>query len=151
MSSGDYQPTVSWDLTTESFRTEKNFLNLKHTLTGHTNKVLVGKFFGAMKIVTGSYDRTLKIWDLMQKACKSPVMLLVNKTKTINLFVAKGIKTLFAGSSCNDAVAFDSQCIISGHLDKKIRFWDVRADPTQSEILLQGKVTSLDISASECV
>ena len=23
-----------------------------------------------MKIVTGSYDRTLKIWDLMQKACK---------------------------------------------------------------------------------
>lgn len=23
-----------------------------------------------MKIVTGSYDRTLKVWDLMQKACK---------------------------------------------------------------------------------
>ena len=42
----------------------------QHTLTGHTNKVLTGKFLGVMKIVTGSYDRTLKVWDLMQKACK---------------------------------------------------------------------------------
>jgi autophagy-related protein 16 len=105
MSSGDLQPTI--------------------TLTGHTNKVLTGKFLGT-KIVTGSHDRTLKIWDLMQKAC---------------------MKTLFAGSSCNDAVTVDSQCIISGHFDKKIRFWDIRVDQTQCEILLQGKVTSLDISA----
>lgn len=43
---------------------------LKHTLTGHTNKVVTGKFLGVMKIVTGSYDRTLKVWDLIQKACK---------------------------------------------------------------------------------
>ena len=98
---------------------------MKHTLTGHTGKVLAGKFLSSMKIVTGSHDRTLKIWDLAQKAC---------------------IKTLFAGSSCNDLVTLDSHCIISGHLDKKIRFWDARIDPTQSEILLQGKVTSLDIS-----
>ena len=41
----------------------------------------------------------------------------------------------------------DSQCIISGHFDKKIRFWDVRVDQAQCEILLQGKVTSLDLSA----
>ena len=59
------------------------------------------------------------------------------------------MKTLFAGSSCNDAVTVDSQCIISGHFDKKIRFWDIRVDQTQCEILLQGKVTSLDISASK--
>ena len=57
------------------------------------------------------------------------------------------MKTLFAGSSCNDLVTMDSQMIISGHLDKKIRFWDARIDPTQSEILLQGKITSLDISS----
>jgi autophagy-related protein 16 len=41
----------------------------------------------------------------------------------------------------------DAQLIISGHLDKKIRFWDARLDPTQSEILLQGKITSLDVSS----
>ena len=34
--------------------------------------------------VTGSHDRTLKIWDLHHKTCS---------------------KTLFAGSSCNDVVA----------------------------------------------
>ncbi len=60
----------------------------------------------------------------------------------------KGIKTLFAGSSCNDLVTLDSQSIISGHVDKKIRFWDVRADPPQSEISLQGKISSLDVSSS---
>lgn len=60
-----------------------------------------------------------------------------------------GIKTLFAGSSCNDLVTLDSQSVISGHVDKKIRFWDVRADPPQSEILLQGKITSLDLSSSK--
>ncbi|CAF0735433.1 unnamed protein product [Brachionus calyciflorus] len=107
MASGDQQPT--------------------HTLTGHTNKVLSGKFLGVMKVVTGSYDRTLKVWDLMQKAC---------------------IKTLFAGSSCNDLVTMDSQSIISGHLDKKIRFWDIRMDPPQTEISLQGKITSLDVSSN---
>ena len=87
---------------------------------------MAGKFLSSMRIVTGSHDRTLKIWDLAQKACA---------------------KTLFAGSSCNDLVTIDSNLIISGHLDKKIRFWDARIDPTQSEILLQGKVTSLDISS----
>jgi autophagy-related protein 16 len=61
--------------------------------------------------------------------------------------ILKGAKTLFAGSSCNDLVTMDSQLIISGHLDKKIRFWDARMDNTQSEILLQGKITSLDISS----
>jgi hypothetical protein len=66
-----------------------------------------------------------------------------------NLISFIGIKTLFAGSSCNDLVTLDSQSVISGHIDKKIRFWDVRADPPQSEILLQGKITSLDLSSSK--
>lgn len=116
-----------WSLNEHRLRMSSGDLQPTHTLTGHTNKVLTGKFLGVMKIVTGSYDRTLKIWDLMQKAC---------------------IKTLFAGSSCNDLVTLDSQSIISGHLDRKIRFWDARADPTQSEILLQGKITSLDVSSN---
>ena len=61
----------------------------------------------------------------------------------------QGIKTLFAGSSCNDLVTLDSSSIVSGHVDKKIRFWDVRADPAQSEIVLQGKISSLDVSSSK--
>ena len=43
----------------------------QHTLTGHSGKVLAAKFFGdSNKVVSGSYDRTLKIWDLRSKACK---------------------------------------------------------------------------------
>jgi len=59
-----------------------------------------------------------------------------------------GIETKFAGSSCNDLVTTDSSgtTIISGHFDKRIRFWDTRSDTTSRDILLQGKVTSLDLS-----
>lgn len=56
-----------------------------------------------------------------------------------------GTKTLFAGSSCNDVVAGKGMgtTVISGHFDRRIRFWDTRT-ATANEIALQGKVTSLD-------
>ncbi|KAL0133229.1 hypothetical protein PUN28_000771 [Cardiocondyla obscurior] len=103
-------------------------LRLKHTLTGHCAKVMAAKFLGEpSKVVTGSYDRTLKIWDLRSKAC---------------------IETKFAGSSCNDLVTSDGagSTIISGHFDQRIRFWDTRAESSSNDILLEGKVTSLDLS-----
>ncbi|XP_037909527.1 autophagy-related protein 16 isoform X2 [Hermetia illucens] len=101
---------------------------LRHTLTGHSGKVMAAKFLGEpSKVVTGSHDRTLKIWDLRSKACT---------------------ETKFAGSSCNDLVTTDSSgsTIISGHFDKKIRFWDTRTDCSSNDIVLQGKITSLDLS-----
>lgn len=36
------------------------------------------------------------------------------------------MKTVFAGSSCNDIVCTE-QCVMSGHFDKKVRFWDIRS------------------------
>jgi autophagy-related protein 16 len=88
---------------------------------------MAAKFVGdSQKVVTGSHDRTLKVWDLRSKAC---------------------IETKFAGSSCNDLVATDSSTIISAHFDKKVRFWDTRStDSSSKDITLQGKVTSLDVS-----
>ncbi|XP_043268999.1 autophagy-related protein 16-1 [Venturia canescens] len=103
-------------------------LRLRHTLTGHCAKVMAAKFLGEpSKVVTGSHDRTLKIWDLRSRAC---------------------IETKFAGSSCNDLVTSDGagSTIISGHFDKRIRFWDTRAESSSNDIVLQGKVTSLDLS-----
>jgi len=100
---------------------------LRHTLTGHSGKVMSAKFFGdSSRVVSGSHDRTLKVWDLRSKAC---------------------ISTKFAGSSCNDIVTSE-EAIISGHFDKKVRFWDNRAQSTQpaNEVVLGGKVTSLDLS-----
>ncbi|XP_073993412.1 autophagy-related 16 [Rhodnius prolixus] len=105
-----------------------NDQRLKHTLTGHCGKVLAAKFLNEMtRVVTGSHDRTLKVWDLRSRAC---------------------VETKFAGSSCNDVVNSDSAgtTIISGHFDKKIRFWDTRTEQNINEIVVQGRVTSLDLS-----
>lgn len=101
---------------------------LRHTLTGHSGKVMAAKFLEQAKVVTGSHDRTLKIWDLRSRAC---------------------IETKFAGSSCNDLVTGDGSgtTIISGHFDKRIRFWDSRTEASSvNDIVLQGKITSLDLS-----
>ena len=65
--------------------------------------------------------------------------------------LAVGEKTIFAGSSCFDLVTSDglATSIISGHFDRKVRFWDTRLEKGVNEISLQGKVTSLDIAAGE--
>lgn len=59
-----------------------------------------------------------------------------------------GIETKFAGSSCNDLVTADGAgtTIISAHFDKRIRFWDTRSETSANDIVLNGKVTSLDLS-----
>lgn len=99
---------------------------LKHTFTGHQRKVTAAKFLiDVSSVVTGSHDQTLKIWNLQTKKC---------------------LKTLSTGSACNDLVTLNNGAIISGHIDKKIRFWDTRSDLFNYEIPLSGKVTSLDIS-----
>uniref|UniRef100_A0A4W5NW07 Uncharacterized protein n=1 Tax=Hucho hucho TaxID=62062 RepID=A0A4W5NW07_9TELE len=71
----------------------------QHTLTGHSGKVLAARFLlDNARIVSGSYDRTLKLWDLRSKVC---------------------MKT---GSSCNVCT---EQCVMSSHFDK-VWFWDIR-------------------------
>ncbi|KAL5005455.1 hypothetical protein ScPMuIL_018911 [Solemya velum] len=100
-------------------------LRLRHTLTGHSGKVLAAKFMADAKVVSGSHDRTLKVWDLHSRACT---------------------KTIFAGSSCNDLITMHSTNIISGHFDKRVRFWDSRSENSTNEILLSGRLTSLDLS-----
>ena len=46
-------------------------LFVQPTLTGHSGKVMAAKFLGEpSKGVSGSHDRTLKIWDLRSKACE---------------------------------------------------------------------------------
>lgn len=79
------------------------------------------------KIISGSHDRTLKVWDVRSSAC---------------------IETKFVGSSCFDLVTTDSigASIISAHFDKKIRFWDIRMEKPINDLLLPNKITSLDLS-----
>lgn len=99
---------------------------LRHTLTGHNRKVTSAKFLdNDGKVVTGGYDRMLKVWNLQTKSC---------------------IKTITTASGCNDLVILFSDIIISGHNDMKIRFFDTRNDKAIHELTLDAKITSLDIS-----
>lgn len=63
------------------------------------------------------------------------------------LYLCQGVRTLFAGSKCHDLVALDSSGnLISGHFDKKIRFWDSRNDTPRCELQFQAAITSLSIN-----
>ena len=61
-----------------------------------------------------------------------------------------GVRTMFAGSSCNAIVTIGS-LVISGHFDKKVRFWDKRTESQSNEITLQGRVTSLDLAGGKFI
>ncbi|XP_062408643.1 protein Atg16l2-like isoform X1 [Sardina pilchardus] len=96
----------------------------KFTLTGHSRKVTAAKFRCSQRqVVTGSADRTVKVWDLQRAAC---------------------IQTIEVLSYCSDVVCSE-YFIISGHYDNKVRFWDSRAGSCTQELPLQGRVTSLDL------
>ncbi|XP_060070628.1 autophagy-related protein 16-1-like [Ylistrum balloti] len=59
-----------------------NDQRLRHTLTGHSGKVLAAKFLGdSSKVVSGSHDRTLKIWDLHSRACKPNILVRLKSEK----------------------------------------------------------------------
>uniref|UniRef100_A0A672R4H8 Autophagy-related protein 16-1-like n=1 Tax=Sinocyclocheilus grahami TaxID=75366 RepID=A0A672R4H8_SINGR len=122
-SAGSYLLAASNDFASRIWTVDD--YRLRHTLTGHSGKVLSARFLlDNSRIVSGSYDRTLKLWDLRSKVC---------------------MKTVFAGSSCNDIVCTE-QCVMSGHFDKKVRFWDIRAESIVHELELLGRVTSLDLN-----
>ncbi|KAM6933387.1 autophagy-related protein 16-1 [Xenentodon cancila] len=122
-SAGSYLLAASNDFASRIWTVDD--FRLRHTLTGHSGKVLSARFLlDNARIVSGSYDRTLKLWDLRSKVC---------------------MKTVFAGSSCNDIVCTE-QCVMSGHFDKKVRFWDIRAESIVRELELLGRVTSLDLN-----
>ncbi|KAM9853801.1 ATG16 autophagy related 16-like 2 [Aulostomus maculatus] len=97
----------------------------KLTLTGHSRKVTAARFSSVHQVVTGSADRTIRLWDLQRAAC---------------------IQVVKVSSYCSDLVCCEN-CIISGHFDSRIRVWDTRASSCVQELPAAGKVTSLDISS----
>uniref|UniRef100_G3NKZ6 Uncharacterized protein n=1 Tax=Gasterosteus aculeatus TaxID=69293 RepID=G3NKZ6_GASAC len=99
----------------------------KLTLTGHRRKVTAARFSGCLhQVVTGSEDRSIRLWDLQRAAC---------------------VEVLEVSSSCSDLVCSENS-VISGHFDSRIRVWDTRwLLRCVQELPAQGKVTSLDISS----
>jgi autophagy-related protein 16 len=109
-----------WDCTTR---------RMKHTLTGHLAKIFSAKYSDNNTVVSGSHDRTIKIWDLTRGLCN---------------------KTIFTLSSCNDldTMSADGTIIVSGHLDNNLRVWDTRSGQMIREItgIHFGQITSVQVS-----
>jgi len=101
---------------------------LIHQLAGHSQKITCVKLFpGEKNIVTGSADRSIRIWDISRHIY----------TQT----------TTFRHSStanCSD-VFVETQPVVTGHLDGGVRFWDVRSGDRVLDIptLHEGGVTSV--------
>ncbi|VDK63787.1 unnamed protein product [Onchocerca ochengi] len=105
---------------------------VKHSLTGHGNKVSSAKFFrDGLQVVSGSYDRTFKLWDLKTAKC---------------------LRTYFTNSVVYDITSSDkSGMVASGHYDRKVRFWDTRINEPVHVVELANKVTSLVLSLDSSV
>lgn len=102
---------------------------LKYTLTGHSGQVMTARFLdGSRRAVTGSRDRTLKLWELNRGGDCA--------------------QTLFASSICFDVIEHHNSQIISGHFDSTIKVWDPRASfQPRHTIPVDGHVTSLSLSS----
>ncbi|CAD5218388.1 unnamed protein product [Bursaphelenchus okinawaensis] len=95
------------------------------SFTGHSDKVLAAKFLPqSNRIVTGSSDRTLRLWDQTSRVC---------------------VRTLMPASMCSD-IATCNRGIASSHYDKWIRLWDGRSETPYHQIKMDGRITSLNLS-----
>ncbi|KAH7702654.1 CRE-ATG-16.2 protein [Aphelenchoides avenae] len=115
----------------------------RHAFTGHTDKVSAAKFHAqGRQVVSGSHDRTIKIFDIGANRCES-LLTVLHLACSI-----PGQKTLMPGSTVFDIASNDrfGIPIISGHFDKSIRFWDTRCDTHTNVVKMNGKVTSLSVS-----
>ncbi|CAF1168435.1 unnamed protein product [Rotaria sordida] len=102
---------------------------LRDTFTGHKGLIYTCKFISGTKLVTGSADRLIKVWDLQNRQCT---------------------RTLFAGSKCHDLVVTDATgTIISGHFNKKICIWDAFTDKCRTELQYDALITSLSYNAEK--
>ena len=89
---------------------------IRHVLTGHMGKVMSAAFTpDSHHLISGSHDRTLKIWDLNKGYCS---------------------KTLFTFSSPNDLTLLQTggDVFASGHMDNSIRVWDGRSGTCVKEL-----------------
>lgn len=98
---------------------------------GHANKITCVRLFGNERaVITGSADRSLKVWDISRKTYRQTT-------------------TLRHGSTCYSVdVASDSFTTVSGHMDGGLRFWDVRTGERTADMegLHDGSITSVQFS-----
>uniref|UniRef100_A0A1I8JR11 WD_REPEATS_REGION domain-containing protein n=1 Tax=Macrostomum lignano TaxID=282301 RepID=A0A1I8JR11_9PLAT len=95
---------------------------MRACLTGHSNKVLAGQASSALQPpVTGSHDRTLKLWDLRSPGLRQDCL--------CRLLLQRRWR-------CRPP---SNDLIISGHFDKKVRLYDCRGESGVGEMQLAAR------------
>mmetsp|Transcript_3308 Transcript_3308/g.7193 ORF Transcript_3308/g.7193 Transcript_3308/m.7193 type:complete len:599 (+) Transcript_3308:472-2268(+) len=107
---------------------------LIHQLAGHSHKITCVRLFHNEKdILTGSADRSMKVWDISRNVYRQTVT--------------------FRHSSTSNYVdvSSDSLTAVSAHMDGGLRFWDVRSGERSAEIagIHEGGVTSVQFSPTD--
>lgn len=103
-----------------------------HHLVGHQNKVTCVRFVGDRGVITGSTDRSLKLWDISRQTYRQNITMRHSSPST-----------------CIDT-ATESSTAVSSHLDGGLRFWDLRNGDRTAD--LKGKCFKpLSEKRAECV
>jgi len=105
-----------------------------HQLVGHGQKVTCVKLFGSEKgVMTGSADRSMKVWDIARQTYRQTTTLRHSST-----------------ANCID-IGIDSSIAASAHLDGGIRFWDIRTGERTLDMpqLHEGAVTSIQFHPTD--
>ncbi|CAO3688537.1 unnamed protein product [Rhizopus stolonifer] len=141
-----------------------------HYLLGHTDSVYCIQFDDE-KVITGSRDRTIKIWDLCQYQC---VYTLEGHTASVlclqydeNIIVSgssdttvivwdmkiRRIRAKLHGHAAGVSdVAFNDKYIVSSSKDASIRIWDRKTyQPIRMIVGHQGAVNSIQIKGDQLV
>jgi autophagy-related protein 16 len=97
-----------WNLRTE---------RMIHQLAGHAHKITCVRLIGGEKaILSGSADRSMKVWDITRSTYRQTTTLRHSST-----------------TYCLD-VGNDTFTAVSGHMDGGLRFWDLRTGDRTGDI-----------------
>ncbi|KAK0101565.1 hypothetical protein ONS95_006731 [Cadophora gregata] len=146
-------------------------LDKKVSLAGHQMTVRCISTLSTSRVLSGSRDTTLRIWNINTATCEA---ILEGHTKTIRQIAVKDNVAVSASYDSDArvwdletgtclhvlkdhteklyAVAFDGKRIVTGSMDKTVRVWDPVSGTCQT--MLQGHtslITFLDLSSSNLI
>jgi len=145
-----------------------NFMKNK-TFTGHTDAVSVVKFW-KNKIVSGSWDKKVKIWDIISGVCDvtlSGHACFIHALAFNNDYIFSGdgdgvikkwkissekIQNIEGHSNQITSLAYKNGQLFSGSWDKTVRAWEI-SDFSKSQIICKhnGKINNIFIKGDNLV
>ncbi|KAG0006705.1 Mitochondrial fission protein [Modicella reniformis] len=140
------------------------------TLSGHTGSVTC-LYFEDYKLLSGSNDKTMKMWDMTTSQCVLTMDLLwaMSTSNTWSDWMNEAQDQSYVGglqfwqyALCSGTVdgairmwdrpitslQFDEYHVVSGSMDRSVRIWDLRAGAIQEILQYEDPVKSLRFDSS---